>query len=237
MGTRLFIAASLAGVVACGGAPKPAESPTEPQVAAKPQPRKGGASVSQELGEIDPQEADKAFGRLQGKLLTCHKNGLGRIDPLGGDVKFFVRIGQDGKTRYTYLEESTLGDLETERCMLEAVQQASWPEPKGGEAEARKAYGFHAGDVREPTAWTADKVTPALAKRDAEVKKCVGASAGAFTVTMYVEPDGKEGKVLGVGVATKDKDAASKVPCLSDTLRSLKLPSPGSYMAKVTFSL
>jgi hypothetical protein len=240
-----------AGASGCGGAAKPAEVPSAEAPAAEQRsasqastPSKGGkggktgkADVSQELGEIDPQEAERAFGRIFAKLAACHKSGLRRIEALAGDLKFFVRIGQDGKTRFAYLEESSLGDSETERCMLEAVALASWPKPQGGEAEARKAYRFDAGDAREPAAWESEKVHVALAKHERELKSCMGDLNGSFKITMYVEPDKKDGKVLAVGMATKSQSATGKVSCLTEVLGAMKLPSPGSYLAKVSFTL
>ena len=40
-----------------------------------------------------------------------------------------------------------------------------------------------------------------------------------------------------VGVAPPNKEGEAKVDCVVDVVRGLKLPSPGSYAAKVTFSL
>jgi hypothetical protein len=56
-------------------------------------------------------------------------------------------------------------------------------------------------------------------------------------VTGYVEPDGKEGRFSAVGVAPPNKEGEAQVDCIVGALRSIKLPSPGSYAAKVSFSL
>lgn len=45
------------------------------------------------------------------------------------------------------------------------------------------------------------------------------------------------GRFKAIGIAPPNKDGAEKVDCLVDALKSLDLPSPGSYAAKVTFSL
>jgi hypothetical protein len=225
---------------ACGGAPP--KEPEAPAAAEEKQqnarPSKGGPSVSQELGEIDPKEADQAFARVQSKFQACQKAGMKRVGPLAGDVKFFVRIGPDGHAKYVVLEDSTLGDVETERCMVDAVNGAQWPVPRGGqEAEARKGYGFDAGDEREPAMWGPDKVQAAVAKQDSELKKCTAGVTGSFKVTVYVEPEKKDGKVLSVGVAPPNKEAQGKVNCIVDAVKGMKLPSPGGYLAKATFSL
>lgn len=228
-------------LVACGGGEAP-KGPVDVAAAptAKPSPRRGGASVSQELGSIDPKAADKVFQKLQGDLLNCQKDGLARVDVLSGDVKFFVRIGHDGHARYAYFEETTLGDRATEKCMIDVVMRGSWPQPEGGdEAEARKSYGFDPGSAREPTAWTADKVAPMLARHEGELKKCTRGATG-FKVTAYVGPvgdAGKEGRALAVGVSTPNKESADRTDCIAEAVKGMKFPSPGSYPAKVTFSI
>jgi hypothetical protein len=121
--------------------------------------------------------------------------------------------------------------------MLDALGRAPWPKPDGGDAEVRKPFAFEAGDAREPTAWSADKMQAALAKHDGDVKKCKEGVSGSFRVTAYVEPDGKEGKATAVGVAPPNKEGEAKVDCIVDAVKSWKLPSPGSYAAKVSFSL
>ena len=45
------------------------------------------------------------------------------------------------------------------------------------------------------------------------------------------------GKFKAIGAAAPNKEAAEKVDCIVDALKPLDLPSPGSYPAKVTFTL
>ena len=264
--------------VACGGSappPKTEEAPLEEG------PRKtgggGGPSIEQELGSIDQRAVEVTFDRLlQGKLEGCHKQGRGRVDYLSGELKVFLRIGKDGKVRYAFFDESTIGDRETERCVLDVFAAADWPKPQGGEAEVRNGFQWGPGDERQPSPWGPDKVTSAL-DDDKEVKgaveKCKGGLSGSFRVTAYVEPgeperhgagdDGPKangsakggakkaekkghpgkgggehgGRFKAIGIAPPGKDGADKVDCIVDALKSLPLPSPGSYAAKVTFTL
>jgi hypothetical protein len=226
---------------ACGGSKPPeAEAPALDPAAqsSRSKPLSGGPSVSQELGSIDPQDADRVFQSVQGQFQTCQKTGMKRVGPLAGDVKFFVRIGSDGKAKYVVLEDSTLGDIETESCMMHAVERARWPVPRGGnEAEARKGYGFDAGDERAPTVWGADKIEAAIAKHQKELQNCTAGVKGSFKVTLYVEAEKKDGKAIAVGVAAPNSEAQAKAACIVDVVKSMKLPSPGGYLAKSTFSL
>ncbi|MBS2011867.1 MAG: AgmX/PglI C-terminal domain-containing protein [Deltaproteobacteria bacterium] len=252
---------ALACAAGCGGAPElpKVEDPTsQPQATST---RKTGPTpqVSQELGSIDPKKVEQTFAGLQkGALEACHKQGRERVDVMSGDVKVFLRIDQGGKVRYGYLEDSTLGDRETEKCILSELARATWPKPEGGEAEVRSGFGWGSGGEREPTAWSSDKVQQALLDaKDVKsgIGKCKAGIKGDFKVTAYVEhddsapaaptakpkgkKDGKDkgGKFKAIGVSAPSKEASEKIDCLVDALKPLELPSPGSYPAKVTFSL
>lgn len=265
-------------LAACGGstpAPK-AEDPSSAPTPTSAQPRRGNAggmpSVSQELGSIDEGAVQKTFDRLQTKLEVCHEQGRRKVEFLSGDVKVFLRVGQDGRVRYGYLEGSTIGDRETESCILDVFSRADWPKPQGGEAEVRNGFGWSAGGERQPAAWPAEKALNALGPDDRKaIDECKAGASGTYKVTGYVEPGEVEapaaevadpwkktggktaqrpsgkapppapkepgGKFKAIGIAVPGKDAAAKADCIVDALRNVALPSPGSYAAKVTFTL
>ncbi len=237
--TLLCFASAALFAVACGGETPPAKEPEAAAPTHAPRPaRRSGLSVSTELGEIDQAATEKTFQGLQSQLGTCFKSGLTRVDYLGGDLAFFLRVGADGHAKYAYLEESSLGDRETERCMLHVVTGTQWPKPDGGEAEVRKKVGFDPpGDVRAPASWSSDRIAAVLGKSGDKAAQCKQGASGTYSVTAYVEPDGKGGKVHAVGVAVPNKDADDKVDCIVEAVKSMKMPSPGSYAAKVTFTL
>lgn len=250
-------------LVACGSQPPPPPVTDEPAAAParRTAPTSGGPSVAQELGSIDPRAVEQTFAKLQSKLETCHQQGRGRVEVLAGDVKLFLRVGQDGRVRYAYFEETTLGDRATEKCILDTLSAADWPKPQGGEAEVRNGFGWSPGGERAPASWAADKVTGALDDdAKAAVAKCKGSVSASFHVTGYVEPaedapapatkapPSKKkaaaapapvagGKFKSLGVAAPNKDGAEKVDCIVDALKGVPLPTPGSYVAKVTFSI
>jgi hypothetical protein len=279
---RLLGAVALASVaLACGGStppPKMEEAAKEEPREAKPS---GGPTIEQELGSIDERAVEKKFNDLQTKLETCHKKGRDRVDYLAGDVKVFLRVGKDGRVRYSWFEESTIGDRDTEKCILELFGATDWPKPQGGEAEVRNGFGWPAGGERPPTSWGPEKVSGAL-EGDKDTKhavgKCKTGVKGEFRVTAYVEPgepegaadaksaakepakkpakkgdkpakhpaakggkadasDDHGGRFKAIGVAPPGKEGAEKVDCIVDAIKNLSLPSPGSYAAKVTFSL
>ena len=254
--------------VACGGSPPPkAAEPVAEQPSSSSGPK---LQMSQELGSIDERKVQQTFDSLvNGTLENCHKQARDRLEYLTGDVKVFLRIDGNGHVKYGFFEDSTLGDRDTEKCIMGVFSSTTWPKPEGGEAEVRSGFGWGPGGEREPTAWSSDKVTTALVEsKDVkkEIDKCKKGVSGDFRVTAYVEADdgadgggakhasGKPaakpkqhfksgtakhtgGRFKAIGIAPPNKDGADKVDCLVDALKSLDLPSPGSYAAKVTFSL
>jgi hypothetical protein len=204
---------------------------------------------SQELGSIDEDATNRTFQSLQDKLLGCQKDGMTRVEFISGDARFFLRIAQDGSVRWTFLEDSTLGDRDTEKCMLQVLSSAHWPQPEGGEAEVQKSISFDGGDARPPVSWRSDKVASVLAEEGSDAMKCKGGTRGVFKVTAYVQPGeggggkkhkhaaGPHGKVVAVGVAPPSKEGESKADCIAEAVMDWKMPSPGGYAAKVTFSL
>ncbi|MFO0672896.1 MAG: hypothetical protein U0235_25325 [Polyangiaceae bacterium] len=126
-------------------------------------------------------------------------------------MKFFLRIGQDGRVKYSYSRRvrSATPTLKIAFCKFSRKQ----PKPEGGEAEVRKSFGFDApGDVRAPTSWPSDKIVTALGKAEDDVKKCRRGVSGSFKVTAYVEPDGKHGKVQAKQASSRP---AKKAPTRS----------------------
>jgi hypothetical protein len=78
---------------------------------------------------------------------------------------------------------------------------------------------------------------------DAEPKKPGGAPGpankkGGKPEKKKAEPEFEHGgRFKSVGMSVNSKANAEKIDCLVDALKTLSLPSPGSYVAKVTFTL
>jgi hypothetical protein len=219
---------------ACGGSPPPKE-PEPATESAAPVARKPSLKMKSELGSVDPGAIKSAFSALDDKFMACQKQGLDRVELLSGAVKFFVRIGEDGSARWTYLEASELGDRATEKCLLDVVTAARWPRPDGGEAEVRYGMELPFQATRPPSDWSSDKVAAALGKNGDAIDQCKAGSSARFHATMYVGPGGK---VLSAGVVAPARDSDDKADCLTHVLVKMKgLPSPGSWPAKVGFDL
>ena len=194
--------------------------------------------MQSELGEIDEGATKKTFERVRPSLMKCYTAGLDRLEFMSGEVKFYLRVTPEGHLRWVFFEGSTLGDRTTEKCMLDALSAAQWPLPEGGEAEVHQGLEFDAPQgVRAPADWSADKVAAAVAKKAAEASACKKHGDAAFQVTAYVKSEHGAGHVLAAGASAPTPPAAADVDCVLGVVSTMKLPSPGSYPAKVSFPL
>ena len=231
-----FIVGALVAVgAACGGEQTPVQTEgqaSEPESAA---PRRSGLGVQQELGELDAKKTEETFKSLSGALNACSQKSVERVPFISGDVQLVVRITEAGAAKWAYVQDSTIGDRATEDCMIGVLKGATWPKPVGGEGVGRSTMSLSAGDERPPTPWTADRLGPGLAKVKGTLASCrSSAGAGPMSVTMYVAPDGKP---QAIGVSGTDEKSEQAVRCVVSALESTRFPSPGSWAAKVTFSI
>jgi hypothetical protein len=220
-------------LVACGDStppPKTADDKPEPEVH-----HSSKLAVSSEIGGLDEAKVNAAFEASLSGLQRCLQQGAARVEFLGGSVSFFVKIDMDGKADGAYVEKSTIGDRETEKCMLDALRSKHWPKPVGGEhGLARKSFDFDPpNDVRAPTDYDHEHLGKGLDKIASKLAACKSAK-GQYEATMYVATDGS---VLSAGVTPPDEDGEQAVDCLVSTLKGAAFPSPGSWPAKVTFPL
>jgi hypothetical protein len=258
---RLLVLAMVS--VGCGSPAPHAEAP--PQAAAPPPPPEPEAPqmrVGGQLGSIDPGAVKKTFTQLLPALQQCHVDGLTRVRYLGGEVRIVLRIGEDGKARYAYLEDSSLGDHDAEACMMHASTGIPWPRPDGGEAEVKNSFEFDppAGSPAQE-AWGSDAIAAQLLEQHAKIRSCRGKVQGVFKATAYVvrgpplkktpprarpkhprpkaAPPAPElrGRILAVGIAPPGPEGNDAVECLAAVILGMRVTTPNTPAAKVTFSL
>jgi hypothetical protein len=220
-------------VLACGESSPPAK--TADDAPETDEPARSQLAVSSEIGGLDEVKVNAAFESALSGLERCLNQGASRVEFLGGSVSFFVKIDTAGKADTAYVEKSTLGDRETEKCMLSELRAKKWPKPVGGEhGLARKSFDFDPpNDVRPPTDYDPDHLSKALGKISDKLASCKS-NKGAYEATVYVATDGT---LLAAGVTPPDETGEESVDCLVDALKSATFPSPGSWPAKVTFAL
>jgi hypothetical protein len=120
--------------------------------------------------------------------------------------------------------------------MIGVLRKASWPLPVGGRiGTAENGFGFEmTGDVRPPVDWDSGEISEVLNQNAGAFEQCKSGTGGSFTATVYVDADGS---ALGAGVSAPSKEGERASDCLVDVLVGATYPSPGSWPAKVTFTL
>lgn len=236
MTPRLPVLLAVSVLAACSGSPAP-ETPVD-DGAGDPRPKNTGTGVGVEadIGALNEGQVTATFQKAQGAFGRCMDAGRSRLPYLGGTVAFKVRVGSSGRANSAFLTRSTLGDRDTETCMLDALKKASWPAPVGGrEGIAQTEFTFDSdGSVRQPVEWTVEDAGKNAKKaRDAVAKCARDAHAGKVTATLYVETDGS---ILSVGVSGEEDGTEAAASCVVSALKDLKLSSPGSFAAKLVLS-
>ena len=222
-------------VAACGGE---APEPRAPVHEAEEKPHSSGTAMkaSAEVGALDEAKVSQAFKGALKDLQSCLADGAKRNELEGGDIAFLVKIGASGRVVHAHAEKSTIGDRETEKCMLKVLRKRDWPPPEGGDVGlARNSFGFDMpNDERPPTDWDADRVASMKSSLGGKLEECKRNVSGNMTATVYVDPDGA---AVTAGVASSDDSGEDAADCVVGVLKDAKYPSPGSWPAKVTFEL
>lgn len=227
----MLVLAPLAG---CGSTTPEVKPETTPDVPEASHHTGSGISMEAEVGAMNEGEVTSVFQRAQSKLMRCYEKGTQRVPYLGGKVRFAVRVDENGKAKSVHLSESTLGERETERCMIDILRGSGWPSPKGGK-EGRAESGFALepdGDVRPPVTWSESDLGKKLGAAKDAISKCKSSvGAGSIRATFYVDTDGR---VQSVGVSGSDPATEQAADCIVSGLKALTFGSPGSYAAKVS---
>ena len=235
-------AALLAAIVvsACGGAAvapeEPAPAPRARVEAPPPAERREGVSISGLMGTISAEFVRDTLQLRQDRFLRCFTQRLDDVSVLGGTIELAFRVRVDGTVRWVYPRRSTVGDRETERCVLEVASTVHFRRPNGGEAEF--SWPFEVGladDVRPPLNWGPERIAAPLASANGLAARCrAPGTQSTFAVTAYV---GSGGRVLAAGAAASDVDGLPAIDCVLEAVRAFQAPDPGAYPAKITFDV
>jgi hypothetical protein len=231
-----LVAPIVLALVSCGGGETPA--PKTAEDAPTPERTSNGPAMtaSAEIGALDEGKVTQTFHSAMKDLQSCLASGAQRNELEGGSIGFFIKIGSNGRIVHAHAERSTIGDRDTEKCMLAALGRQAWPEPQGGDVGlAHNSFDFDMpNDARPPTVWEADRVESSVSKLSAKIAHCKHGAHGDFTATVYVDPDGA---ALSAGIAATDESGEGAADCIVSALKTAKYPSPGSWPAKVSFPL
>lgn len=193
--------------------------------------------MRQEFGSLDPDAMDRAFRMRLPDMQLCIEPAFAKSTAVSGKLAYTLRVGENGKAKYAHITESSLGDRDAERCVIDLFMKATWPAAVDGDGVVSHNATFEPSDWTRPEAWSPAKVQPVLrsAKRFA---KCAQSGNGSWQITAYIAKDqaAGSGKLLAAGGAHSERDGGETLDCLLGELGDVKFPMPSSEVAKVTFS-
>src|SRR5262245_43018424 len=180
LGASAVLAALLSG---CAHAPPPPRAAPVIETPAPAAVDPGPTSMESEIGGMNEEAVSHAFASLAGGVAGCADRGRARLTYLGGQVTVKLRVDRQGSVRWAYLSASTLGDRETEKCVLDLVRHKTWPRPLGGEGLAESSFEI---DTRTaPRAWSERQVLQATAAVRRATAACRAEAPLGFTATAY----------------------------------------------------
>jgi hypothetical protein len=185
-----------------------------------------------EIGGLDQHGYDDAFKRAWPEIAQCLEDGASRLDLLGGQFKIVMRIDRSGEPKWAYLSESTLGDRDTEKCVLDLVRARRWPKPLSGDGIAEKSFSLDPAVAPEELA--ADDLRKGVTKARSKARSCRRGIKGRFTATAYLDADGS---VLTAGVAPPSEIGEDVADCVVDAVKSVRLGRALPSAGKVSFAL
>jgi hypothetical protein len=188
--------------------------------------------MESEIGGMNEEAVTVAFSALFEEVLGCVQTRSKTIRELGGHFVLSLRIDREGGVRWAYLSESTLGDRDTERCVLDLAQGRVWPRPLGGEGLASRSFDVDPG--AEPAPLEGKRVRRSVLSHAEQLARCKKGVRGTFTATAYVRPDGR---VMAAGVAPPSETGERAADCLAEAIGKMRFASPGRRAAKVTFEV
>jgi len=215
----------------------------------------GPSSFGSEIGGLSQEDVEEQFQALQSEFLQCVDRAADDLSWIGGSVRIQMRLDPAGRVRWVHLTDSTLGDRDTERCLLDKIRQRTWPRPLSGDGLAETT--FEVEPSVRPLTWPRFKTSALAHRARAATRTCWKGVDGKFMATAYVEPGGR---VIAAGVAfpnelksansndepTSDNSAArieeseKASDCIAVALRELRVKSltvAQRSTAKVSFSL
>lgn len=225
-------AALALGAVACGSPPPPPAAPPPPPAPVEQAPEREQANTQSEIGGMNEEAMNRAFQSISPAIQECISAGSGRVKALGGSVTIALRVAKDGAAKWAYMKTSSLGDRETEKCMLEAVRSKAWPKPVGGDGLAEKS--FDLDPLTAPVEIDEAKQKKPIALVRKEAWRCRNGVRGAFRATVYVRATGK---VLAAGVTPPNEKGETAADCMADLIRDVKFAPSGGKIGKLTFDL
>jgi TonB family protein len=239
-----LIASTIAVVgFGCGSdkaARKDAQGGPELAVARKkaPKPVDPGASMTldNEIGVMDTDDVEATLQEHFESVRDCYTRAGKAQRYAGGKVLLRFMVAGDGTAQDVWVLESSLGNYDVERCLVDVGRKIHFHAPNGNKAttfeypvEFRSESGMEILDIDGP------KVEHDVATLMPQLAGCGQLASEQVNAIVYIESNGVPGSVGLATAAAIDEDAGD---CVVQTIRGWRMSVglPG-HVVRTTFSI
>lgn len=236
--TSFCLATSLclaSGLIGCG--PQPADhvaAGIDHRPPPDEKPRFGSRGEELEVdglsGTMDEADVRNVMAANMAGFNNCFAKTPGSY--VAGEVQLKFIIDADGRVKSVSVDESTLGSLAIEDCLIESGKFLEFPPPHGG-GNARFLYPLSWNEAASRLSVPVDAAWgyEALRKHDPAIQQCrrTHSFIGPFYLTSYV---GRGGMVLSAGFHSKTAPPPGFPDCVVQSLQDMRFPNPGTKIAK-----
>jgi TonB family protein len=195
-----------------------------------------GMTVDNELGVLDTEEVDATLKQHFDEIRGCYHRAGKAQRYAGGRVMLRFLVGGDGIAQDVLVVESSLGNYDVERCLVEVGRRISFHAPAGHKATTFE-YPVEFRSTNQVAVLDVDgmKLDHDLSVFLPQLAACGQLSALDASAMMYIEPNGFPGSVGLAAGTTLDEDVAD---CMVQTIRGWKMSAtlPGHVM-RATFNI
>ena len=84
------------------------------------------------MGALPKEVIQKVINDSKKKIRYCYEKALAREPSLAGRVGIRFIIAADGRVAKAQVDDSTIGSVAVEKCMLRVIRRMKFPNPAGG---------------------------------------------------------------------------------------------------------
>jgi TonB family protein len=193
-------------------------------------------SVDNELGVLDTEDVEATLNDHFDDIRSCYQRAGKAQRYAGGRVMLRFLVGGDGIAQDVLVIESTLGNYDVERCLVEVGRRITFHAPAGHKATTFE-YPVEFRSTNQLAVLDADglKVDHDLSVFLPQLAACGRLATEDASAIIYIEPNGFPGSVGLAAGTTLDEDVGD---CMVQTIRGWKMSAtlPGRVM-RATFSI
>jgi TonB family protein len=189
-----------------------------------------GMSVDNELGVLDTEDVEATMRDHFDDIRGCYTRAGKAQRYADGKVMLRFLVGGDGLAQDVLVIESTLGNYDVERCLVEVGRRISFHAPVGHKATTFE-YPVEFRSTNQLAVLEVDgvKLDHDLSVFLPQLAACGRLASEGASAIIYIEPNGFPGSVGLAAGSTLDEDVAD---CMVQTIRGWKMSAtlPGHVM-------